>query len=133
MASNRGEWSELYVLFRLLGDKVLYSGDANLNKLRNVFYPILRILRQEKKGKFEYCIEDEIVVVYGNDESLRMPVARFTEMATHLLNEIKSAPDGNFSVPEVESFMETINCFSVKAKSSAKTDITIIGVPSSPC
>src|SRR5690606_31012839 len=31
-----------------------------------------------------------------------------------------------FSIPEIEEFMQSINCISLKANSSAKTDITIV-------
>ena len=33
---------------------------------------------------------------------------------------------GTFSVPEIEAFMQIINCLSLKAASSVKTDITIV-------
>ena len=52
--ANKGEWSEIYVLFKLLGEKQVYAGDGNLNKIENLFYPILKILRDEKKGHYEY-------------------------------------------------------------------------------
>ena len=38
--ANKGEWSEIYVLFKLLGEKQVYAGDGNLNKIENLFYPI---------------------------------------------------------------------------------------------
>ena len=42
--ANKGEWSELYVLFKLLGEKRVYAGGGDLNGLE-AYYPILRILR----------------------------------------------------------------------------------------
>ena len=61
--ANKGEWSETYVLFMLLGEKVVYAGDGNLNKIENLFYPILKILRDEQNAHYEYSLEDDIVVV----------------------------------------------------------------------
>ena len=39
--ANKGEWSEIYALFKLLGEKRVYAGDGNLNKIEDLFYPIL--------------------------------------------------------------------------------------------
>ena len=33
ITGNKGEWSELYALFRLLGEGKVHAGDADLNKL----------------------------------------------------------------------------------------------------
>lgn len=125
IVGNKGEWSEIYALFKLLGDKELHPGDSEIKKIQNLVYPILKILRTEVNGNFEYSIEDDIVVVSGNDEVLRVSVSVFKEKASFLLNEIKSKK-ATFSIPEIEEFMESINCLSLKASSSAKTDITII-------
>ena len=40
IAGNKGEWSELYVLIRLLADGRLYSADSDLKKMDNVYLPI---------------------------------------------------------------------------------------------
>jgi type II restriction enzyme len=125
ITGNKGEWSEIYALFKLLGDKELHPGNSEIKKLENLVYPILRILRTEVNGNFEYSIEDDIVVISGNEEVFRIPISEFQKRAKYLLGEIKSN-SGTFSVPEIEEFMQSINCLSLKASSSAKTDITII-------
>ncbi len=121
ITGNKGEWSEIYVLFKLLGDKELFSGD----KIQNIVYPILKILRAELNGNFEYSIEDEIIVISGNTEVLRVSVNIFKEKAKYLLNQIK-INQGTFAISDVEDFMKSINCFSLKANSSSKSDITIV-------
>ncbi len=125
ISGNKGEWSEIYALFKLLGDKELHPGNSEIKKLENLVYPILRILRTEVNGNFEYSIEDEIVVISGNEEVFRIPISEFQEKAKYLLIEIKSN-SGTFSIPDIEEFMKSINCLSLKASSSAKTDITIV-------
>lgn len=125
ITGNKGEWSEIYALFKLLGDKELHPGNNEIKKIQNLVYPILKILRTEVNGNFEYSIEDDIVVVSGNEEVFRIPISKFQERAKFLLTEIKSK-SGTFSIPEIEEFMQSINCLSLKASSSAKTDITII-------
>ena len=125
ITGNKGEWSEIYALFKLLGDKELHPGNSEIKKLENLVYPILKIIRTEVNGNFYYSIEDDIVVISGNEEVFRIPILEFQEREKYLLTEIKSN-SGTFSVPEIEEFMQSINCFSLKASSSAKTDITIV-------
>lgn len=123
---NKGEWSEVYTLFKLLGDKELFLGDKDLKKLEGIVYPILKVLRTENTGNFEYSIEDNIVVISGGMEILKIPIAEFKEKALFLLEKIKTSNESTFSIPEIEDFMKTINCYSLKANSSSKTDITIV-------
>jgi len=125
ITGNKGEWSEIYALFKLLGDKELRPGNSEIKKIQNLVYPILKILRTEANGHFEYSIEDEIVVVSGNEEVLRVPISEFREKAAYLLDRIRTN-SGTFSIPEVERFMQSINCLSLKAGSSTKTDIRIV-------
>lgn len=125
ITGNKGEWSEIYALFKLLGDKMLYPGDSEIRKVENIFYPILKILRSEVNGNFEYSIKENIVIVSENQELFRIPISEFREKAKQLLVKIKSN-SGTFSMPEIEQFMQSINCLSLKASSSAKTDITIV-------
>ena len=126
ITGNKGEWSEIYALFRLLGDKQLFLGDKDIEKLEGLIYPILRVLRTETNGDFEYSIQDEVILVLGGKEVLKIPISVFKEKANFLLEKIKGNKTSTFSVPEIEVFMQSINCLSLKASSTAKTDITIV-------
>ena len=70
ITGNKSEWSEIYTLFKLLGDKELQSGNEDFEKIENLVYPILKILRSETNGDFQYSIEDDIVLISGSDEVL---------------------------------------------------------------
>lgn len=126
ITGNKGEWSEIYALFKLLGDKQLFLGNKDIEKLEGLVYPIIKILRTENNGNFEYSIQDEIILISGNEEVLKIPISEFKDKALFLLNTIKKNNERTFSVPEIEVFMQSINCISLKASSSAKTDITIV-------
>ena len=79
LKGNKGEWSELYVLFKLLGEGKIYSGDGLLNRLES-FYPVLNILRDELDRHLEYLIDRDIVIVTENkSEIARISVAEFLE------------------------------------------------------
>lgn len=126
ITGNKGEWSEIYTLFKLLGDKQVYAGDAELNRIEKLFYPILKILRSEQKYNYEYSVDDNIIVVAEDGkELLRKNVSDFLQQAKNLLDIIQQSK-GTFSAPEIEKFMSEIHCRTLKAKSQDKTDIRIV-------
>lgn len=126
ITGNKGEWSEIYTLFKLLGDKELFLGNKDIEKLEGVIYPILKILRNETNGYIEYSIQDEIIFVSGGEKILKISISVFKKKAEFLLEKIKANKIRTFSVPEIEEFMQSINCLTLKASSTKKTDITII-------
>ena len=127
LTGNKGEWSEIYTLLKLLGEGKVYAGDQNLNKIQDLFYPIIMILRQEKDGDYNYKLQDQDVVIQtpNGDELLRVPADVFLVEAEILLNAINEN-DGAFTLPQIEAFMNDVYCHSLKARSSDKTDIRII-------
>mgnify|MGYP000856014742 FL=1 len=125
ITGNKGEWSEIYALFKVLGDKQLFAGDEHLNKVEELFYPIIKIIRIESGGNFEYEINSDLVIVSGGKEELRIPVKTFIEQSSKLLAKIRTSKSA-FSLPETEAFMASINCKTLKAKATSKTDIRIV-------
>lgn len=127
LKGNKGEWSEIYTLFKLLGDGNIYAGDQNLNKIQDLFYPIIMILREEKNGQFNYRLQDKCVVIQNSmgEELLRVQALVFLTEAEKLLKAINDN-NGAFAIPQIESFMNSVYCYTLKAKSSDKTDIRII-------
>jgi len=126
ITGNKGEWSEIYALFKLLGDQNLFLGNKEIEKLEGLVYPIIKILRSDNNGDFEYSIQDEIILISGNEKVLKIPIHEFRTKALFLLTAIKENRERTFSVPEIEEFMKSINCLSLKASSTSKTDITIV-------
>lgn len=126
LTGNKGEWSEIYSLFKLLGDKIVYAGDGDLNKIQDLFYPIIKIIRQEEQ-RYDYNIDSNDIVIVADDgaEEVRLPISEFKKQADFLLKKIKKEK-GSFSSIETESFMKSIHCTKIKAKSSDKTDIKIV-------
>ena len=127
LSGNRGEWSEIYTLFRLLGEGKVHAGDANMNKL-DLYYPILNIIREESK-RYEYKpdVNQHIVVVdEDGTEYARISMDRFMQESASLLEEIKSAKKSAFEIPASEAFMNTIGCTKLKAPSKDKADIRIV-------
>ena len=125
MKGNKGEWSELYTLLKLLGDKELSIGDKDLNKVPDLLYPIIRILRDEGEDHFEYTVGSKVKVIKNGSTIKSIKISDFKDQASSLLSQIK-INNNVFKVPELELFLAEIRCSSIKAKSSLKTDIRIV-------
>ncbi len=121
---NKGEWSEPYALLKLIADGKLNLGDPNLNKLNDLFYPIIRIIKNEKDRKVEFTTEDEIVIVRDGENIFRIPLLEFVVKAKECFEEIKKGEKA-FSIPDIESFLNSFNIKLIKEKSKNKNDITI--------
>jgi len=126
LKGNKGEWSEIYTLLKLLGDTEIYVGDENLNKIPDLLYPIIKILRDESNGYFEYSVNDDLIIISGKNEEFKISIIEFKDKAELLLAKIKEANTSSFEVPEIEGFLSQISCSTLKAKSSSKTDIRIV-------
>ncbi|MDE6594069.1 MAG: HpaII family restriction endonuclease [Oscillospiraceae bacterium] len=64
MAGKMSECSKLYTLFKLLADGRLYAADEITNKIPEIYYDILKVLRSEKNSKLEYSRETEVKVSF---------------------------------------------------------------------
>ena len=127
LTGNKGEWSEIYVLFRLLGEGKVHAGDANLNKL-NIYYPIIDVIRQESK-KYEYKpdVSRNIVIIDEDGvEYARFPMNTFMQESLKLLDSIKLSKKSAFEIPQAESFMHKIGATKLKSASQDKADIHIV-------
>lgn len=126
LTGNKGEWSEIYTLLKIISDKNLFAGDSNLDKISSYFFPILKVIREESAGIFEYSYSDDIVIIKGGQEEFRISIRDFQEQSVLLLDRIKSSSNATFSIPEIEEFINSFKCTSLKAKSSVKSDIRIV-------
>lgn len=104
----------------------LFAGDSDLNKIERLIFPIIKILREESNGTYEYAYDNDLVVITGNEEEFRIPVIQFQKKAVSLLKKLKETTSSTFSIPTIESFMHSFNCISLKAKSTVKSDIRIV-------
>lgn len=126
ITGNKGEWSEIYTLFKVISDKQLFAGDSNLNKIENLIFPIIKVLRDETNGSFEFSYDNNLVIIKNGQEEIRISINDFYIQSRFLLNKLKEKTSATFSIPEVEDFMNSFNCHSLKAKSSLKSDIRIV-------
>lgn len=126
ITGNKGEWSEIYTLLKVIADKQLFAGDSNLNKIENLIFPIIKVLRDESNGTFEFSYDKDLVIVKNNDEEIRISVNEFQKQAHFLLTKLKEKTSATFSIPEIERFINSFNSKTLKAKSTVKSDIRIV-------
>jgi len=126
LTGNKGEWSEIYTLLKIIADKNLFAGDSDLNKIENLIFPIIKVLRDESNGTYQYSYDSDLVVITGNKEEFRISINEFREKAAFLLSKLKESTSSTFSIPEIENFINSFSCVSLKAKSSVKSDIRVV-------
>lgn len=127
LTGNIGEWSEPYALLKLIVDKKLHLGEENFKKVEAVFYPILKIIRNEKDRNVSFSYEDELIIITDGKLLFKIPIYEFIKNTKLCLNEIKGKKKskGAFSIPEIEHFLNSFSIDTLKAKSKLKNDITI--------
>lgn len=104
LSANKGEWAELYVLFRLLGDGRLYAADKQLNKKLDSYLDVLNIIREEVEGHLtcysregaqgmvEILVDDRLIVSISASE--------FLIQANGLFRYLEQQRSRAFLVPE---------------------------------
>lgn len=122
LSGNKGEWSEVYVLLKLLADGKMYAGDENLEKIAELDYVIRKILRDSHIYGYRDC---SVVVSSDSGDEKVIPVSDFLSYSAKLLEEIKKG-QSSFRIPEAEDFLEQIGCCSLKAPASEKADIRLL-------
>ena len=63
--ANRGEWSELYAFCYILEAGVLHAADIDLNRLEGIFFPVIKIIREETEGcRIDYYTGENIKIYH---------------------------------------------------------------------
>ncbi|WP_455676454.1 HpaII family restriction endonuclease [Pseudoscardovia suis] len=128
-AGNGGEWSEIYVLLRLLADGKIYQGDEHM-KRTDVYATILKVLRKEsvitEYDRDKDGNDDEVVHIIINDEEQQhiheVRIDSIQQGARLLKERIPKLTSKNNTIPEIESLLEEMLVHSIKAASISSTD-----------
>ena len=126
MSGNKGEWSELYAFLKLLSQGRVYAANEKVERIEEVHYPILKIMREEEKGQIiDYVIgEDRINIKFQSN--LIMSVTRDeVEDKAKALFEAITMHSGSFELEEITAFANGIKVTKIKAPSSDTTDISM--------
>jgi hypothetical protein len=124
---NKGEWSEPYLLLKLIADQKIHLGKENFEKVEGLFYRIIKIIHFEKLKSTAFSFDGDIVIIDGTTSSFRIPVKKFIEISRLTLDKINTVKSkkGSFQIPELMTFLNSIDIEEVKSKSTNKNDITL--------
>ena len=102
---NKWEWTEVYVLLRLLAEEKIYATDSETK---------------------EYTA-GEMISIYINGEKVKeLPATEFESESVNLLNEINSKDFyGALSVESTQNFRDKILCYKILTPAIDKNDIMI--------
>lgn len=129
ITGNKGEWSEAYVLLRLLAQGKMYAADENLEQIDDMYFPILKILREEiANRKYEYAVnsQDRKIDIYYNGQLVQShSQEQFSTEADYLYDKIVEGGNRAFAIEQTEAFLRDIGCERLAAPSSDKTDISM--------
>jgi len=128
ISGNKGEWSEFYTFLKLLCDNKLYAADENLEKLENLYFDILKIIRTDNGEPYDYkpnLQNEKIQIWFNNQLKAEFEKSEFKEHAEFLLNFIKQMTTRTSSCDKIEQFMKKLFCTKIKASSNDKSDITM--------
>lgn len=130
MQANKGEWSELYTLFKIFLDKGIAAADKNLNPTDDK-YIFLQVLREDEPGhRLIYDLEqpDSVAVCETLGQAIKIiPTNDLLDKTKKIFEKIKNNTDGaSFSIPEAVDLMHEYEIKKIKANSSHKSDIDAI-------
>lgn len=130
--ANRGEWSELYAFCYILNSGRLHAADIDLNRLEGIFFPVIKIIREEIEGRRIDYYTGETIRIFDNETLLcELPRDEFDTISQTMYNKIQTKNDnpnssgGSFKIPSVEPFFDSIFVNKIKADSTKKRDITL--------
>ncbi len=126
-SANKGEWSELYAFARLLKDGKIFAADENVNKLDDIFFPILKLIRTDVDTQDVDYHPGDTIQIYKNGELIGEVDSDYLERNTNILFDSIFQGDtkekGAFEISGMDSFLENMKIKQIKAPSTEKVDI----------
>lgn len=128
-SANKGEWSELYVLFKIFSDRSITAADVNLNPTQDS-YDFLQIFREDSPGKkYTYDLEEQGVVKIINSTGQLIKSVNsvdLPEKTLRILETIQLANTPSFTIEDASDLMAEYDIEKIKASSGEKSDLVAI-------
>lgn len=129
LTGNKGEWSEAYTLLKLLAQRKLFAANEKLQKIEDMYYPIIKVIREDIPGeKREFKVDEGLktVKIYVNDDYRgATSFEDFGKEADYLYEKIVEGGDRSFAVIHTEDFLKALGLKRIAAPAENKTDITL--------
>jgi hypothetical protein len=135
---NKGDWSEFYALVYLLAKSKINSADESLNAISGYYFPIIKIMRNERHkasgiiNHMDFVVSSrcgvDVIEVYMDSVLMKvLPASDFQNEADALLVDIPlgTGPQGQFIIPHGERFLNDLYLEYLAASSSDIADIQL--------
>lgn len=127
---NKGEWSEFYVFLKILNDRKIYAANDKLEKIKDLFYPIRKVLRKDKEIYKTYdLLEDNIVNIYETTNQNNIATLNTDIIKSSIIDifeTIKNTKGRSFEIPGIDEILQQLRCETIKADHNNKDDIRLI-------
>jgi type II restriction enzyme len=127
MTGNKGEWSEFYTFLKIIADRQLVGADENLIQLQEIFYPVLKIIRNEASGQrgYEFVDDRRVRIIEAGSEIAIVDSSDLKSKISTIFEEIKNNTQRTFSVPVAEELMVRFKAERLNAGNARKEDIVL--------
>jgi len=130
LTKNKGEWSEFYVMLKVLVDQKLYAADENLNVISETFYPVLTVIAGKdtaKQRNYELDEKSEEIKILDpkNGEFKTINKSVINNKLKDIFRIIKSSAK-TFEIESAQNLRDKLECSSIKSGSNKKTDIVLV-------
>ncbi|MCF0158768.1 MAG: HpaII family restriction endonuclease, partial [Veillonella sp.] len=117
---NKGEWSEVYIFFKVIADRKLYAADSKFNVIKDVFLDVISVIREEVVDQI-YCYKtgDKVSICLNNKEVRTVESCEFTKYKNLLWKLLEQNTETTFSSDEIEYFLNSIFIFNPKSPSTS--------------
>lgn len=127
---NKGEWSEFYAFIKILTDGKMFTANKNLEILKDNFYLVLKIIREESNGIKSYDISKnngEVLICGQSGEKIgTVKLENIKSKIADIFEAMKNSSGTTFRILLAENAMRELHCSQIKASSGRKADLTII-------
>lgn len=129
LKGNKGEWSELYVLVKLMADGKLFQSDINLNVDHENVYDVIKAYKGEYDYDLEFDRQNDVIIYKVKDgnkyQVSRKTIEEFKRITNVLFLGIKKGKGLSFQIPSAEPILNDIDVQRVKASAGTKADIKL--------
>lgn len=127
LTGNRGEWSELYALIKLMYTGRIYAADENVERMNDVYFPILRVVRnQSTPEQVDFVINDDTVDIFMAGTRISSVDKQYlSKLERLLLAGIIAGSERAFEIDGAPEAMKELHLDRISAASTDKTDITM--------
>ncbi|MCD6556430.1 MAG: HpaII family restriction endonuclease [Bacteroidales bacterium] len=130
ITGNKGEWSEFYAFIKILTDGKIFTANEDLEILKDKFYLVLKIIREEGIGKKSYDISKNNGKIVINDENGKLikiiESGKIKSSVVNIFEEMKKSTGTTFEISLAEKIMKDLRCTQIKASSRKKADLLLV-------